>query len=72
MIQQILRELATELSYPLCSLFNQSLQMGTFPDSWKLSNVCPMPNTSDRLSVSNFRPVTPLCTSEKVFEQVIF
>ena len=46
-----------ELSYPLCSLFNKSLQTGTFPNSWKLSNVCPIPRTSDRSSVSNFYPV---------------
>ena len=49
---RILRELATQLSYPFCSLFNQSLQTGTFPDSLKLPNVCPIPKTSDRSSVS--------------------
>ena len=69
---RILRELATELSYPLCSIFNQSLQTGTFPDSWKLSIVCLISKTSDRSSVSNFRPVSLLCTSEKVFERAIF
>ena len=69
---RILPELPTELSYPLCSLFNQSLQTGTFPDSWKLSNVCPISKTSDRSSVSNYRPASLLCTSEKVFERAIF
>ena len=69
---RILRELAVELSYPLCSLFNQSLQTGTFPDSWKLSNVSPIPKTKDRSSVSNYRPVSLLCTSEKVFVRAIF
>ena len=57
MIQQILRELATELSYPFCSLFNQSLQMGTFPDSWKLSNVCPMP----KKAFVHLYPIFALC-----------
>ena len=57
---RILRELATELSYPPCSLFNQSLQTGTFPDSWKISNVCPIPKTRDHSSVSNFRPLSLL------------
>ena len=69
---RILRELAVKLSYPLCSLFNQSLQTGTFPDSCKLSNVSPIPKTRDRSSVSNYRPVSLLCTSEKVFERAIF
>ena len=69
---RILRELATELSYPVCSLFNQSLQTETFPDSWKLSNMCPIPKISDRASVSYFRTVSLLCTTEKVFERAIF
>ena len=51
---QIFREQAVKLSYPLCSLFNQSLQTRTFPDSWKLSNVSSIPKTRDRLSVSNY------------------
>ena len=68
----ILRELATELSNSLCSLFNQSIQTGTFPDSWKLSKMCSIPKTSDLSSVSNFRPVSLLCTSEKVFKRAIF
>ena len=69
---QILSEFATELSYFLCSPFNPPLQVGTLRGSWKLSNVCPIPKTSDRSFVSNFRPVSRLCTSEKVFERAIF
>ena len=30
------------------------------------------PKTNDRSSVSNYRPVSLLCTSQKVFEQAIF
>ena len=33
---KILRELSGELSLPFCSLFNQSLQTGVFPDCWKI------------------------------------
>ena len=40
---RVLRELATELSVPLTSLFNQSLHTGIFPECWKLSDVCPIP-----------------------------
>ena len=32
---RILRELAHELSFPICSLLNHSLQLGIFPDTWK-------------------------------------
>ena len=38
----VLRELATELSVPFCSLFNRSLQIGAFPENWKRSHVTPI------------------------------
>ena len=38
-----LRELAHELSFPICSLLNQSLSLGIFPDIWKDALVCPIP-----------------------------
>ena len=69
---KILRELSVELSLPFCSLFNQSLQTGLFPDCWKISNVCPIPKSGNRSSISNYRPVSLLCTSEKVFERTVF
>ena len=69
---KILRELSVELSLPFCSLFNQSLQTGVFPDCWKISNVCPIPKSGNRSSISNYRPVSLLCTSEKVFERTVF
>ena len=38
-----LRELAHDLSYPICSLLKQSLRLGIFPDIWKDALVCPIP-----------------------------
>ena len=67
-----LRELATELSIPLCSLFNQSIQAGIFPECWKFANVCPIHKNGDCSVPSNYRPVSLLCTTDKVFERVIF
>ena len=69
---RVLRELATELSVPLTSLFNQSLHTGIFPECWKLSNVCPIPKSGDRSALSNHRPVSLLCTIEKSFERAVF
>jgi hypothetical protein len=37
---RILRETASVLKHPLCSLFNQSLQCSTAPLMWKDANVC--------------------------------
>ena len=68
---RVLRELATELSVPLTSLFNQSLRTGIFPECRKLSNVCPIPKSGDRSALSNHRPVSLLCTIEKSFERAV-
>ena len=56
----ILRELAHELSPPLCTLFNQSLILGIVPDIWKEAHVCPIPKGGDRTAVSNYRPISLL------------
>ena len=67
---KILRELSVELSLPFCSLFNQSLQTGVFPDCWKISNVCRIPKSGNRSSISNYQTVSLLCTSEKVLKEL--
>ena len=57
---RILGGLADELSNPLCSLINQSLRIGIFPDSWKDVHVCPIFKGGDSASVSNYRPISLL------------
>jgi hypothetical protein len=37
---RILRETASVIKFPLCSLFNQSLQTCKIPFTWKKANVC--------------------------------
>lgn len=69
---RILRELAHELSYPLSSLINQSLQLGLFPDTWKDALVCPIFKGGESTSVSNYRPISLLSCLEKVCERVVF
>ena len=67
-----LRELALALAYPICSLLNQSLRLGIFPDIWKDALVCPIPKGGNSASVSNYRPVSLLSCLEKVPERVVF
>ena len=67
-----LRELTHELSFPICSLLNQSLSLGIFPDIWKDALVCPIPKGGNAASVSNYRPITLLSCLEKVPERVVF
>ena len=69
---RILRELSRELSYPYCSLFNQSLSTGHVPRSFKEANVSPVPKKGDLSNVSNYRPISLLNSEDKVIERLIF
>ena len=68
---KILSELSVDLSLPFCSLFNQTLQTGVFPVVTKISNVCSIPKSGFCSSISNYRPVSLLCTSENVFKRTV-
>ena len=69
---RIIRALSHELSYPFCSLFNQSLQTGVVQTSYKEANVCPVPKKGDLSMMSSYRPISLLNAEHKVFERLIF
>ena len=69
---KVLKELASEISEPLCSLFNYSLSLGSFPNSWKEANITPIPKKGDLSLLTNHRPVSLLNAESKVFERLVF
>lgn len=69
---RILREIANELSVPLTSLFNKSLNEGYFPSAWKKANVCAIFKKGDPSQANNNRPISLLSNIEKVFERLVF
>ena len=69
---RFVRELSKELSVPYCSLFNQSLRVGTVPSSYKEANVCPVPKAGDFSQVSNYRPMSLLNSEDKILERLVF
>ena len=69
---KVLKELASEISEPLCSLFNYSLSLGFFPNSWKEANITPIPKKGDLSLLTNHRPVSLLNAESKVFERLVF
>ena len=50
---RVLKECKDELSQPLTQLFNQSLNEGVVPDSWKTANVVPICKKGDKSMASN-------------------
>ena len=69
---KVLRELASEISEPLCSFFNYSLSLGSFPTPYKDANLSPIPKKGDLSLLTNHRPVSLLNSESKVFERLVF
>lgn len=66
-----LRNCASNLSYPLCKLFNASLSSGIFPTRWKVWRVTPIFKSGSRSNVENYRGIAILPTIGKFFESLI-
>ena len=69
---RLIKEVASEITTPLCRLFNLSLSLGIFPDRWKLANVSPVLKKDDPCSVNNYRPISLLCILSKTLERCVF
>ena len=67
----LLKSCARQLSYPLSSLFNSSLQSGVIPKTWKLSEVIPVPKKKFPKLDNDFRPVALTSIPMKCLETII-
>ena len=59
------------LIYPLADLFNLSLSMCQLPSVWKSTKVTPLHKGGDPLDVNNYRPISIICSTAKIFEKII-
>lgn len=59
------------LSKPIAHLINTSIETGKFPESFKESVIVPIHKSGDKLSPSNYRPISLLTTLSKITEKVI-
>ena len=69
---RVLKELSTEISPALCGFFNQSLQTGIVPDSFKQAYVSPVHKGGDPSEISIYRHISLLSNLDKAFERLIF
>ena len=65
---RVLQSCAEPLTEPLLHLFSQSLRYATLPTNWKVHKIVPIPKAGDPHSVKNYRPISLLSNTSKVFE----
>jgi len=68
---RFLLEGVDQLSKPLCTIFNRSLQDGKLPNDWKLANVSPIFKKGKKEDPANYRPVSLTSCPCKVMESLI-
>ena len=68
----LLKEDAPIIAKPLCKLFTKSLQTGQFPAIWKQAHVCPIYKKGDPHNCTNYRPISLLSCTGKLFERCVF
>ena len=67
----MLKTIKNTILEPLSLLFNQSLEEGTFPEIFKLSEVIPLHKGTSRIEVTNYRPILLLLTISKILEKIV-
>ena len=68
---KVLKELAKQLSKPLCILFNKSFETGQIPNDWKFAVVTALHKKGNKTDPSNYRPVSLTCICCKLMEKFI-
>ena len=69
---RLLKEGCRILKSPLCRLFNMSIELGRFPNGWKLANVTPVFKKESPSNVSNYRPISLISVLGKVMERCVY
>ena len=60
------------LTEPISIIFNNCIDHGVFPDTWKMSHIILIHKTNDKRSLNNYHPVSLLPICGKIFERTIF
>ncbi len=68
----LLKRCAPSISRVLTRIFNLSLSLGEFPQSWKIANIVPIHKKGSVHDYKMYRPVSLLPCISKVFEKLIF
>ena len=67
----MLKFLHTSITFPLCHIFNQSIQEGIFPKQMKSVEVIPLYKREEMDYLVTYRPISLLITISKLLEKII-
>jgi hypothetical protein len=68
---RILKDGAPVLGRPLSILFNKIYVTKTIPEQWKIAKIIPLHKKGNKRDLANYRPISNLCSTSKVFEKLI-
>ena len=57
---------------PSSIIFHNCIKSGSFPYTWKKSNVIPVHKKNDKQLINNYRPVSLIPIFGKISERIIF
>ena len=68
----LLKRIKSSISHPLETIFNKSLQEGSFPEIMKHADVIPLYKSKEKYIVNNYRPISLLVTISKILEKIVY
>ena len=68
---RILADGINEITPVLAHLFNQIYLQKCIPDQWRVSKIIPLHKKGSPNKVENYRPISNLCSTSKIFEKLI-
>jgi hypothetical protein len=67
----VLRNLASDIAYPISVLMQRSIYEGHVPMLWRTADILPLYKSGDRQSPKNYRPISLTSSIGKTLERVV-
>ena len=67
---RILKDGASVLAGPLSILFQKIYETKKIPEQWKVARVIPLHKKGNKHEITNYRPISNLCSISKIFEKL--